>query len=177
MSVKQILILCSGIELTFTCLVPWNGHKEWRKYVVKNSSHLSMGHYKNQTLSSSQTTLIHNCFNKRHIRGIREYKKREGKLRQCDRGHIDMDFKTSLRTEPENLTAVDTCICDSLFYLPMLKGSAVADFLELIYCQHCFQAEAIQSSRKLSSWNQILFIYFYCFPHLVVQVVEKIADI
>jgi len=64
---------------------------------------------------------------------------------------MDMDFKMSLPTEPESLTAVETCICDSLFYLPMLKGSAVANFLELIYCQHRFQAEAIQSSRELPS--------------------------
>lgn len=88
-----------------------------------------------------------------------------------------MDFTTSLQTEPESLTTVEICICDSLCYLPMLKGSAVANFLELIDCQHCFQAEAIQSSRELSSWNQILLIYLYCFPHLVVYVVDKIADI
>lgn len=86
-------------------------------------------------------------------------------------------LKKSLQTEHKSSTAVETCICDSLLYLPMLKGSAVANFLKLIYCQHCFQVEAIQSSRKLSSWNKILFIYLYCIPHLVVYVVDKIADI
>lgn len=64
---------------------------------------------------------------------------------------MDTDFKTSLQTDPESSTTVETCICDCLFYLPMLKSSAVANFLELIHCEHCFQAEAIQSSGKLSS--------------------------
>lgn len=86
-------------------------------------------------------------------------------------------FTTPQQTDPESLIEEETCICDSLCYLPMLKGSAVTNFLELIYCQHCFQAEAIQSGRELSSWNQILLIYLYCFPHLVVYVVDKIADI
>ena len=64
-----------------------------------------------------------------------------------------------------------------LFYLPMLKGPAVTDFSELVYCQHCLQAKAIQGSGKFPSCHKLLLMKFSRFLSLAVQVIYKTAHI
>lgn len=85
------------------------------KSVVKKISHLSMAHCKKHTLRSWETALTQYSsalirYWKRHIRGIREYKKgKESSVNVMEVTWVWI-FTTSLQTEPETLTAVETCI-------------------------------------------------------------------
>lgn len=65
-----------------------------------------------------------------------------------------------------------------LFYLPVLEGPAVADFLQLEYGQHCFQAKAIKNHGEFPFSNKIIFLHFSCgFFSWAVHVIDKAANI
>ena len=64
-----------------------------------------------------------------------------------------------------------------LLYLPVLKGPAAADFLELEYGQHCFQAKNIQNKGKFSFANKVVILNFPCLLSWAVQVIDKTANI
>lgn len=64
-----------------------------------------------------------------------------------------------------------------LNYLPVLKGPAAADLLELEYGQQRFQAKVIQDKGKFPFRNKVVITHFSRFLRCAVQVIDQAANV